>query len=78
MATRSEQFRASAQRKGERSAPKPAAKGTSAKKSAKRATPRKQRVKTDAPLNIREELTKGSPEARYRKARAKRVRARGS
>ena len=36
------------------------------------------RVKADTNLNLREERVKGSPESRYRKARASRVRVRGS
>ncbi len=36
------------------------------------------RAKADTNLNLREEMTKGSPESRYRKARASRVRVRGS
>jgi hypothetical protein len=36
------------------------------------------RMKTDSALNIRESLIKGSPEAKFRKARAQGVRVRGS
>jgi hypothetical protein len=36
------------------------------------------RMKPDSPLNIRESLVKGSPEAKARKARAQSVRVRGS
>jgi hypothetical protein len=86
MATKAEQQKYETERQHPSAASKKSAKKT-AKKSAKktadaaatRAKKSKQehRVKRDAPLNRREEASKGSPDNAARKAAAKRIRTRG-
>jgi hypothetical protein len=105
MATRSQQFRAEAQRR--KSAPKAKSKRSPApvrekgtvrsdqhagkkasyaleasapdgRRSRKSTRGSANRMKTDATLTLRESLVKGSPEAKFRKSRAKSVRVRGS
>jgi len=53
----------------------PAADGRRSRKSTRGSA---NRAKPDTNFNLRESLVKGSPEARFRKARAKKTRVRGS
>jgi hypothetical protein len=53
----------------------PAANGRRSRKSTRGSA---NRAKPDTNFNLRESLVKGSPEARFRKARAKKLRVRGS
>jgi hypothetical protein len=53
----------------------PAADGRRSRKSTRGSA---NRAKTDTSFNLREALVKGSPEARFRKAKAKRTRVRSS
>ena len=53
----------------------PAANGRRSRKSTRGSA---NRAKPDTNFNLRESLVKGSPEARFRKARAKNLRVRGS
>ena len=80
MATRAEQARSAAERSHAKKKAAAPAKPKSARASSKRRDARKARTKPDTNLNLREEMVKGSPDQRYRKARAKgsRVRARGA